>query len=743
MKWSPRARFVYALLVSLFAGGCFGRGANPSPPRPAVAARAHVTREPGKPAVATLTRDGDPSPAIAVLVRSDSDAVGAALATLVKDSDARVVAMAGGVRVDATFRDPERAAAIVSAVRSAVEATVDEAAWGAASKAVDALPAGDDEAEASVLACAGKSARHGALSREAFEAARKRIGPESVVVGLVGGEAAVSSAAQSLSRAAAWGHAQSARPACANEPAPLSEYATTSRAGVDVHAIAWRPAPLAVAQARAWGAPGSALLAKLEAEDRELHVAAVTAVASPRGACVDVRWSSAGAVDAAKMGKLMAIAKSEMVREPSDGTEETAAVDARDAAAIIASAELSSACATRDEPSFVIGVAGAGASPKTQPADLASLHASVERALASAWESWRKPAADVSTSLEIGQPMAVLALGSPCGTRDEDASNAGATATVLGSVASSLASQGIEATPFVGWGEAGLVVSLADPKADARTIAERVSRALLVDPITWVDPAAGARESPNDAFAALSSAITAGHESWLDPRAVSRFSKGAFDARLDAIRSGPVRAAVIANAGGAQARAMAEGLDRFVPRREARACTPEARVASAKPGTYAAPGPASEAYLALPIDAACTSGDALAALLSSGTLASALSGLARSSDAKVLGAPSFRHLVVHVAAPDGSLDAAVAQTRALLDRLRRGAFDERDVARARGGLAKRDEERRRDPRLRALAAWRAETPAPAPTLEGLRACAEKTLRDEALVIAVSRSTMSP
>src|SRR6185295_10449290 len=89
------------------------------------------------------------------------------------------------------------------------------------------------------------------------------------------------------------------------------------------------------------------------------------------------------------------------------------------------------------------------------------------------------------------------------------------------------------------------------------------------------------------------------------------------------------------------------------------------------------------------------------------------------------------------------LDAAVAQVRALLDRMRQGALTDADRARAATALAARDLAESLDPARRLAALWSAPAQAPAaatgPTLDALRAYAATALKDDALVIVAVRA----
>ena len=124
-------------------------------------------------------------------------------------------------------------------------------------------------------------------------------------------------------------------------------------------------------------------------------------------------------------------------------------------------------------------------------------------------------------------------------------------------------------------------------------------------------------------------------------------------------------------------------------------------------------------------------------------------GLARGWSARVVGGARAAALVIRIDSPAGALDAAVAQARGLLDRLRQGSLAAADVAHATTLLADRDLAASLDPSRRLLALWRsapqgADTPpAPPPTLDALRAFAATTLHDDALIIVAVRPPRSP
>jgi hypothetical protein len=231
--------------------------------------------------------------------------------------------------------------------------------------------------------------------------------------------------------------------------------------------------------------------------------------------------------------------------------------------------------------------------------------------------------------------------------------------------------------------------------------------------------------------------------------------------RAAAIRSGPLRLAVVANVDAPQADAATRAVDRWIARRagETRSCPPVAAPATPRSGTYSVSVPAgavSEVLIGVPIPpsdaAARVAATWIAAALDGddGLLAHALGGnsasggpLARTWSATVLGAPQASVLVIRLAGPDPAIDPAVAQVRALLDRLRQGAVRDDDRARAAAALARGALAGSLDPRARVVDLWRGASPAPLPSIDDLRAFAAATLRDESLIIVAARPPRPP
>jgi hypothetical protein len=296
----------------------------------------------------------------------------------------------------------------------------------------------------------------------------------------------------------------------------------------------------------------------------------------------------------------------------------------------------------------------------------------------------------------------------------------------------------------------------------ARRAADRLGAAFLALPpdAGSVDRArasllsAGAAMPEEAAFGILSEALVPGHPSWTFPLSEGRgldAPSGAALSRLSALRHGPLRLAVLAG-DAALLQEVVRGVDRWVPRGAgARVCPAMPTPPPPRPGTYASPSEASSVWLALPLprgqgvtlhDAARATAAALDG--PSGLLSRALSsGLASAWAAKVVGSREAPALVVHVTSAGQALDAAVAQVRALFDRLRQGALSEADRTYAASRLAEQDlrAELTREGRLQRL--WRGDPKTPAvPSLEAWRAFLADAIRDDAWIIVASRPPLA-
>ena len=204
------------------------------------------------------------------------------------------------------------------------------------------------------------------------------------------------------------------------------------------------------------------------------------------------------------------------------------------------------------------------------------------------------------------------------------------------------------------------------------------------------------------------------HPSWIEPLGTHVRARPLRPTRRSphapsSLRAGPLRVAVLANADSSQAEAAARAVDRWVARRagEASACPAVNALAPARPGTYAVDLAAGCHPRGHPgVRAAAGGRDArdrlarwTAAALDGpdGLLARALGepppGRVTTDRSPEAGVPRVvgtraPALAMRVSADDATLDTAVAQTRALLDRLRQGALRDDDRARAGAALAR-------------------------------------------------------
>ncbi len=393
-----------------------------------------------------------------------------------------------------------------------------------------------------------------------------------------------------------------------------------------------------------------------------------------------------------------------------------------------------------------------------------ALAAALERATA----AWRRPVVEGRTRVESGQGEAWLLFGSPCGTdaeTDTDAGLAAVVAMAAAEVARSAPDARVE--PWVAPDGIGLVVhgpprEGETPAAHARRLADVVGRAFASEPLT---PAATTRARAEavrlaaPAFLELAGALAPRHPSWVAPfgreDVALRSADAAVSARAQALRAGPLRLAVLADADEAQGEAALRAVDRWVERRTsdaARTCGAKTTVAPAKAGTYATsarPSALPEAWLAYPLppgDAATRDAAAIVAAALDGQgalLERALGGatpLAQSWQARVVGWPRSPALAVRVVATDASLDGAVLQARALLDRIRTGGLPAADHERATTAAMRASLATALDPRARVVATFRGEPLPGAEKVTGdqIRAFAARHLVEDGMIVVAAR-----
>ena len=757
--------------------------------------------------MSAVVRAGDVQGALALAVTTegispDRGAVpGVALAALIEarmasHGNVTTVGGWGGWRLRALLASASSAAPLVDAIREAMLAPVatDDPALALVRRKVEALAQRPlpDRAMIDVARCTGEpfglggDAAPDAAELETWR--RAALGAGRVAFATAGDEALAAAVTDALARGPAWPGAATIPPS--NWPAvdaPPVVYDASSEipaGGARVVVTARTSSPdRAVTSAPALGAVHGPLASRLAALDAPARLRSVVATAHGDGGClaatIDIAARDLTADAPARIATAATLARQEMTVELADtsgaldqgGALAQRAADPRDAAEqaawwALAGRRAEPADALRLAVSVGVAMARDAGPPAVAPA---AIRSEIDRATI----AWHAPVVEARTSLERGQGEAWILLASTCGTAGEAARDAGSGAAVAAAAAmqATTGAGDTHVEPFVAVDGIGILAhgpahAGESPQAHVRRIADLAARAFAADALDpdRVDLARSsllvrAGEIGRRVLGAAAGALTPGHPSWIVALGTSFGLASTSDddvaLRAAAMRSGPMRVAVLANADETQADGAVRAVDRWIARRpgEVRAC-PALPVVRPRAGTYAVDLPAgarSEALLAIPLlpgdDAARTAATWVAAVLdgADGLLAHALlsqgdagRSLALASSASVLGLHDAA-LVVHVVvADDAALDGAVAQTRALLDRLRQGALRDEDRARAAALLSGAALTASLDPRERAVALWRGAHPQPEPSIDALRTFAAATLHDDALVIVAAR-----
>ena len=711
-----------------------------------------------------------------------------------------------GFRLRALVARPAEVAPLVEAVRQAMLTPVGpgEPALTLVQRKVEALSRRPlpDRAMAFVARCTGEAYGLGADTQPTaaeLEGWRQAAhGTVRVTFAVAGDDGFASALIDSLARAPAWprGLARAPEPFSQGD-APLVTYDASSEippGGARVVLVARTAAPeRAVEPAATLGDVRGPLASRLSALQAPALVRAVVATAHGDGGCVAVTLDlSARDLERdapARIATAAALARQELTVELSDATygpgaggeRARQAADPRDAAeqaAWWALAGRSEVSGDALQVSMAVGLSSSrdgGTSSAPPPPELRS---ELDRATI----AWHARVVEGRAHVEPGQGETWILLASPCGTLSEAAdAGSGAAVALAAAWAAGAVTSDAQLEPFVAADGIGVLAhgparTGESSQAHGRRLADLAARAFAADTLDreWTTRARTAllvRASQTEALllGTAGGALTSGHPSWVTAPGtnlgMSSISDDDIAQRAAALRAGPLRVAVLASSDASQADAAVRAVDRWIARRpgEVRAC-PLPASTRPQPGTYAVAlqaGARSEALLALPLpahdDAARASAISLAAALdgADGLLARALGAapgegerpLASAWSASVVGAPQAPALAVRLVSDDDALDAAVAQTRALLDRLRQGALREDDRARATRAIARARLAASLDPRLRTIALWRSEPPsaaedgrldAPTPTLDTLKAFAAGALRDDALVIVAAR-----
>jgi hypothetical protein len=359
---------------------------------------------------------------------------------------------------------------------------------------------------------------------------------------------------------------------------------------------------------------------------------------------------------------------------------------------------------------------------------------------------------EAAAEVEPGQSNFWMLLASPCGTSAEDAATAGTLALALHSTAlSATGRDGVVLEPWLNVDSVGILAhapaatAQESPEAQAERVAEALARALLrAGPSP--EAISASREvllgtlaaGPTPGWSLALRQTSGNHPSWLDARGtwstLSALSARSVELQREAFLRGRLRLASVGNHDEAQIAAGEQRLRNLLHGAESgrAACVPHRPVLPVA-GQYrveAASQRNTEAILAVPLPAGAEGlpEEALWTEMlmnrTDGWLQQALMqpGLVSTARARVLGGVAAAALVIELRALDGKRDAAVAQVRGLLGRLRAGAATGEDAQRAQESLQRRRAELALNPRARVVELWRRGLPHARPgTLEGLRA----------------------
>lgn len=744
-----RALWLVPLSSLLFA--C-GRHEAPKTPSTSASPASQRIEVPGRPHVAAMVRAGDPAFAAAAYAVAEgvspdagdapAVAVGALLEARLAALHPRVSFDPGAVKISVLVDDPKQAEEIAARIAGAFLApyTAAEAERVVVDRKLAALAA-LPPAHGALALCEGRlRAPAHAPSAAEVESFRAAIATRSrVAFGAVGPYTVADGVARGLARSAAW--PDGVLPIAPSLPAETTLEVATPVAGSGralVHLGAWGAGDRAEARAQGLAATEAPLGGRLTAADPSATVLGAHVGRLGDRACASLAFNGSSL----SLFGTMALARRELtISEGEASATAPTAADPSDAAELGAATSL-----TVGPPSTAaIGArVELGGDPRAKSEiDLAPF-ASLDRDVAAAEATLARPIVEVRTALEPGQREVVVLLASPCGTSGETKDDAGLGALALSSLP---AQDGIAIEPWIAAEGLGLLArGNARPGESAPELGRRVAGALARVFFRGVPaevPRARAKlsQSAEQGLIHLATTLALAHPSWIAPLgtadALLHGSDALVTTRLDALRRGPLRAATLVDGAQDDATAVIDALDRWAPRTfggAAPACD-EAPFAAPKPGSYVTAGTHPQAWVALPIaktDVAAA--EALAALLDGGMLEKALAGLVREASTRIVGGGRAPFFVVHLDAPDGSLDAAVAQTRVLLDRLRTQTTDD-EARTAITALASRRRLARMDPRRRVIDLFRGE--APAPTADAVRAFAA-TLRDDALILAAVR-----
>jgi hypothetical protein len=738
-----------------------------------------------RPRLGLVLRDGDPAAGVAVAIAHDlggsaSSWLGALLQLRLEAAGARAEVRPSGnalvLRTSAkTPKDVERA---VTAVSNALKTPFTEQDRSRARERFKAAPparAWTSKADAAVSSCIGETGDAApVLNPSLADLERFRtavLSTESVAFAVVGPRALLDAGEDALKDTDGW---PKHRVLQDGWPAEGAFGLTRLGEGARTLSVAVRTADAAkaVVAGRSLGARGSPLSVHLAALDPAWSVQRAAAAARPRGACVRVDLAPLAGVapEPADVEGVAALALAELGIEldaPSEGAwildqSALSASDARDAAAIAAWRALTGVLDPGPNRAFVSALA--------RPGD-GQTDDGLTRGIGRATQARGEASVGVVRATEGGQGEQWMLLANPCATASESTRDAGRRALVVRTLAEKASGAfDVQVEPWVSTSGIGLLAHAArrdsteTPEAQAERIASALGRSLAGATIHNDDTASARTRLLTELapeieplWPAALDALSPSRASLLDARgtwqSVSDLSVESIEVDRHALVRGPLRFALILNAGDTKTERATLSLERWLkPERKSQARCPTPVTVTPKPGEYTvdAPKATSESHALVgvtlptgkpgptPLEARVT-----AYLLNrpSGWLDTAvrLPGLALHAEASVLGGGEASALVVEVSAPEQKAKEAAQQVRALLARIAEGSTTQAEFDAAQKGLDAAELERASDPRHRVVRLWLAEPRPPSTDLAALRRFHKQALAPERHVLVVTRS----
>ena len=770
-----RGLFLLLAVLALVLGSCStrrsargARGAGPNSVADVLPSPIELRTPNKRPPIQLVQRDGDPHPAVALaLVHPHGSIASAALAGLLRERmghqgfdglqvrvhDLGLIARAGV----GSAREAEKLVQALSQTL-AQPVSANDPTLQAAQARVEALAARRwvGSADAHVRECAGEAGigpdarlpERAQLEAGLLESWRAAVhSPRSAAFAAVGSRRFLDGVARAVASLRPW--PDSSRP---RDTWPEGDTVGSDEApGVQRISVALRTAAQAATleAADALGLPDTSLLLRLRTIDDEWQLTRVTATLRPRGAClrVDLEGPAQPTAPLKTITQLTAATLDEAQRALAKAPDRDFALelsilentDPRDVAGTAAWQVLVNQQKAGPRRRHVAYV-GSAVPPSD---DFATALSRAER------QAQRSPV-EVRSEVETGQGELWALLASPCGTVAETTETAGLRAIALRALADAHpVFQGVSIEPWITPDGVGLLAHgpRRSPDETALQHADRVGdalgRVLAGEPLggdtiaqTRDELATEVGPGPRPSWWLVLAGLAPEHTAWLEPRgtwqSISAASTRAVTASRHALLAEPLRMAVLASFEEAQGDAAVRAAARWLgPFRSGKTQCPQPPTAPAQPGIRemeTTPGPANVAAhlgvrlpqtpVGLPAEAYYT-----VWLLNreGGWLDRALRApsLAASARAELLGGSQAAALVVTLDARQDQTDEALAQLRALFQRIATGTVTPREARAAEAAHRRVLARSALSPRRRIVDLWRA-TPSRAPTLESLR-----------------------